>query len=124
VNGYIEVIQRERDRAQAIIHAASRGVPMRWDLFLKNNEPDLDAISEEMEQERTVMSRFIVQKVDEAGETRMFLATDPEGMRTLRTVAWIIDGKWHGTVLDVQKDKAITLSDTLRNAGHVVDWVL
>lgn len=46
----IESIQRERDRAQAIIHACGRGVPLTWGIFLKDGQPDLEAIAFESEQ--------------------------------------------------------------------------
>lgn len=38
-------VQRERDRAQAIIRAAGRGAPLSWEMFLKNGAPDVEKIA-------------------------------------------------------------------------------
>ncbi len=41
----VEAVQRERDRAQAIILAASRGQPLSWGMYLKAGQPDHEAIA-------------------------------------------------------------------------------
>jgi len=40
-----ETVQRERDRAQAIIHAVGIGLPISWGMYLKNGVPDVEAIT-------------------------------------------------------------------------------
>jgi hypothetical protein len=41
----IEAQQRERDRAQAIIHAVGLGLPISWGMLLKDGAPDVAAMA-------------------------------------------------------------------------------